>query len=59
LSRVLGMPQLSANAPPAKKPDLNEKPLQQIGAQREPVASVTEQTTRTFEPVVSDRVTKR
>jgi len=59
LSRVLGMPQLSANAPPAKKPELNEKPTQQIGAPREPVASVTDQTTRTFEPVMRDRETKR
>jgi hypothetical protein len=59
LSRVLGMPQLSANATQTKKPELNEKPMQQIGAQGEPVASVTEQTTRTFEPVVRDRETKR
>ena len=59
LSRVLDMPRLSASATQTKKPELNEKPMSQIGAVREPVSSVTELTTRTFEPVNRQRETKR
>ncbi|MGZ5435024.1 MAG: hypothetical protein ACXWID_07610 [Pyrinomonadaceae bacterium] len=59
LSRVLDMPRLSADATQPKKPELREKPMQQIGAPREPVSSVTENTTRTFEPIPSERDTQR
>jgi ABC-type nickel/cobalt efflux system permease component RcnA len=59
LSRVLDMPRLSANATQTKKPELSEKPMQQIGAPREPVSSVTEHTTRTFEPIHRERETQR
>ena len=62
LSRVLDVAQLSGGAPQSKQshqPILSEKPVQQIGAPREPVASVTEHTTRMFEPVIKDRDTQR
>ena len=59
LSRVLDMPQLSAEATQPKPPKMSEKPMQQIGAPREPVSSVTEHTTRTFEPIHRERETKR
>ena len=58
LSRVLGMPQRSADATQLKKPKLDEKPMQQIDAPREPVSSVTDHTTRTFEPIHRERETK-
>ena len=59
LSRVLDLPQLSANATQTKKPELNEQPTQQIEAPREPVSSVTEHSTRTFEPAHRQRETQR
>ena|SRR5687768_6236154 len=59
LSRVLDMPRLSANGTQTKEADLNEKPMQEIGAPREPVSSVTEHTTRTFEPINRERETQR
>jgi hypothetical protein len=59
LSRVLDLPQLSANATQSKKPELNEQPMQQIEAPREPVSSVTEHSTRTFEPIHRKRETQR
>jgi hypothetical protein len=62
LSRVLDIAQLSGSAPQSKQPHqpmLSEKPVQQIAAPREPVASVTEQTTRVFEPILKDRDTQR
>lgn len=58
LSRVLDMPRLSPDAKQPKSP-LREKPIQQIGAPREPVSSVTENTTRTFEPIHRERETQR
>lgn len=59
LSRMLGMPQLSGDAPAAQKPNLEEKPVQQISEAREPVSSVTDHTTRTFEPIYRERDTQR
>lgn len=62
LSRVLDVAQLSGGAPQSKQPHqpiLSEKPVQQIGAPHEPVASVTEHTTRMFEPILKDRDTQR
>jgi hypothetical protein len=59
LSRVLDMPQLSADATQAKKPKLSEEPMQQIDAPREPASSVTEHTTRAFEPIHRERDTQR
>jgi len=59
LSRVLDMPQLTGDAIQSNKPELSEKPMQQIGALREPASSVTEHTTRTFEPVHRERETPR
>jgi hypothetical protein len=59
LSHVLDMPRLSANATQTKKPALDDQPLQQIGAPGEPVSSVTEDTTRTFEPIHRQRETQR
>ena len=62
LSRVLDVAQLSGGATQSKQPHqpmLSEKPVQQIGAPREPVTSVTEHTTRMFEPILKDRDTQR
>jgi hypothetical protein len=59
LSRVLSMSQLSGDATQAQKPNLGEKPVQQIDVPREPVSSVTEHTTRTFEPISRERDTQR
>lgn len=59
LSRVLDISQLAGAATLPKKPELAERPMQQIGAPREPAASVTEHTTRTFEPIPRDRDTQR
>jgi len=62
LSRVLDVAQLSGGATQSKlphQPALSERPVQQIGAPREPVSSVTEHTTRIFEPVHKDRDTQR
>jgi hypothetical protein len=62
LSRVLDVAQLSGGATQSKpphQPTLREKPVQQILAPREPVSSVTEHTTRIFEPVHKDRDTQR
>ena len=62
LSRVLDLAQLSSSAAQSKQPHqpmLSEKPVQQIGAPREPVTSVTEHTTRMFEPILKDRDTQR
>ena len=55
LSRVLNVPQLSSDATQAKKPKLTEQAVRQIDAPREPVSSVTEHTTRTFEPIHRER----
>ncbi len=55
LSRVIDFAQLSTGATQSKQPHqpmLSEKPAPQIGASREPVASVTEHTTRMFEPIL-------
>ena len=59
LSRVLNVPQLSSDATQAKKPKLIEQAVRQIDAPREPVSSVTEHTTRTFEPIHRERDTQR
>jgi uncharacterized membrane protein len=59
LSRVLDVAQLSGGATQSKQPKLSEKPVQQIGAPREPVSSVTEHTTQMFEPIQRDRDTQR
>ena len=59
LSRVLDLAQLVGDTSEAKKPKLMEKPVQQIGAPPQPVSSVTEHTTRTFDPVHRERETNR
>ena len=59
LSRVLNMPQLPSDATQAKKPELAEQVVRQIDAPHEPVSSVTEHTTRAFEPVHRERETQR
>jgi len=51
LSRVFNVPQLSSEATQAKKPTLTEQAVWQIDAPRQPVSSVTEHTTRAFEPI--------
>ena len=59
LSRVLDVAQLSGGATQSRQSKLSEKSVQQIEAPREPVASVTEHTTRMFEPIHKDRDTQR
>jgi hypothetical protein len=59
LFRVLNVPQLSSDATQAKKPTLTEQAVRQIDAPRQPVSSVTEHTTRTFEPIHRERDTQR
>jgi hypothetical protein len=59
LSRVLDISQLAGAATQPKKPKLPERPIQQIDAPGEPAASVTEHTTRTFEPIHRGRDTQR
>lgn len=59
LSRVISMPQVSGDAPSAQRPRLEEKPVPQIGVAREPVSSVTDHTTRTFDPIYRERDTQR
>ena len=59
LSRVLDVSQLLGGATQSKPPKLSENPVQQIGAPREPVSSVTEHTTQMFEPIHRERDTQR
>jgi hypothetical protein len=60
LSRVISMPQLPEEPSKSKKSKPVEKIRpQQLSAPREPVMSVTEHTTRTFEPVYKERDTQR
>jgi Na+-transporting methylmalonyl-CoA/oxaloacetate decarboxylase gamma subunit len=61
LSRVIGRAQ-SANdaAANAEKRQLSEKPVAELNAPREaPLSSVTDHTTRTFEPIYRERDTQR
>lgn len=58
LSRVISIPQLSVPTP-AQKPALSETPKPQIGSAHAPVASVTDHTTRTLDPVYKKRDTPR
>ena len=51
LSRVLDVSDLLVGAARSKPPTLGENPLQQIGALREPVSSVTEHTTHVLKPI--------
>ena len=51
LSRVLDVSDLLVGAARSKPPTLSENPLQQIGALREPVSSVTEHTTHVLKPI--------
>ena len=59
LSRVLSIPQLSSDVLPSQKPNLVEKPVHQITPAREPGSSVTDHTTRTFDPIYKERNTQR
>jgi Na+-transporting methylmalonyl-CoA/oxaloacetate decarboxylase gamma subunit len=62
LSRVLDISELLSGATQSKSappPALSEKTVPQISAPHEPVGSVTDHTTRVFEPIHSERDTKR
>jgi hypothetical protein len=62
LSRVLDISKLVSGAPPPKRAlptALTDKPIPQISSPREPVNSVTDHTTRVFEPIHNERDTKR
>lgn len=58
LSRVLDLPRARETAT-VSQPTLNEDSPTLLAAPRQPVSSVTDRTTRTFEPVVRERDTKR
>src|ERR1700682_2019183 len=57
LSRVLDISRLAGAATPPTAPELRQQPRPQIAA-REPVSSVTDHTTRTFEPIPRQRENK-
>lgn len=58
-SRLMSSKVQAADDAPAKpKKKLSEKTPPQLAAPREPVGSVTENTTRTFDPVYRERGTK-
>ena len=62
LSRVLDISELTGGATHSKtsaQPALSDKPIQQISAPREPFTSVTDHTTRVFEPIHKERDTQR
>jgi zinc-ribbon domain len=60
LTRVLGWSQATPDADRAEKRKLSEKPVAQLAAPREPPASsVTDHTTRTFEPVYREPDTRQ
>lgn len=57
LSRVLNLPRAAHATATASQRALNESSPTLLAAPRQPVSSVTDRTTRTFEPVVRDRDT--
>jgi len=61
LARVLDIAKLLGEEPSSTtaSPALSERPFPQISAPREPVSSVTENTTRTFEPISKQRDIQR
>lgn len=59
LSRVLSIPQLPVDATPVRRSQLVEKPMQQISPASAMGSSVTDHTTRTFDPVYRERDTQR
>ena len=61
LSRVIGKAkeQSETNEKVVEQRKLVEKPVARIGPPREPLQSVTENTTRTFDPVYRERDTQR
>lgn len=59
LSRVLNLPRAARETATVSQPSLNESSPTLLAAPRQPVSSVTDRTTRTFEPVVRDRDTKQ
>lgn len=60
LSRMTAKPQVPDEADDkASKRKLSEKRVAQIAAPREPASSVTDNTTRTFEPVYRERDTRQ
>ena len=59
LTRFLGKSQSSVDTERPDKRSLSEKPLPQLAAPRAPASSVTDHTTRTFEPVYRERDTPR
>lgn len=58
LSRVLDLPRAPADSPTTQQPALEDKTGTALPP-HQPVASVTDHTTRTFEPILKDRKTQR
>ncbi|HEY5837540.1 MAG TPA: hypothetical protein VIT19_00805 [Pyrinomonadaceae bacterium] len=59
LSRVLNLPRAARETATVSQPALNESSPTLLADPPQPVSSVTDRTTRTFEPVVRERDTKR
>ena len=59
LSRVLSLPQLPVAATPTQVPKIMDAYIPEISAGKMPVASVTDHTTRTLQPVYKQRDTHR
>ena len=59
LSRVLNLPRAAPETATVSQPALNQNLPPLLDAPSQPVSSVTDRTTRTFEPVVRERDTKR
>ena len=59
LSRVLNLPRAARETATVSQPALDEDSPTLLAAPPQPVSSITDRTTRTFEPVVRDRDTKR
>lgn len=59
LSRVLSVPRAAHDTASVSQPALNESSPTLLADPPQPVSSVTDRTTRTFEPVVRERDTQR
>lgn len=59
LSRVLDLPRGRIDAATPHQPALYEKPLTPLASPHQPISSVTDHTTRAFQPIVKDRETQR
>lgn len=59
LSRVISLSQLTIESPAVQRPRIIETVVSELGPARSPIASVTDHTTRTLDPVYKERDTQR